>query len=146
MREELDFRFTWDLLRTIPILRSDGLRCRRSPSFRRIEDFLDAGRLPRDCCDSVGEADFCREREVRLAKVEDEAHALSSDEIVLPKVSTSPQEGVLMSVTSMGRSEGAASSKSGVARLREGLLGSGEKLNICIADEGGLGMLKGRSI
>ena len=80
---------------------------------------------------------------MRLAAVEDKVLASSSDEIVLPKVSSSPQEGVLMSVTSMGRSEEAACSEPGVARLREGLLGSGEKVNSCIADEGGLGMQDG---
>ena len=49
--------------------------------------------------------------------------------------------GVLMSVTSMGRSEEAASSDPGVTRSSEGLLGNGEKLNSCIAANGGLGML-----
>ena len=46
-----------------------------------------------------------------------------------------------MSVTSMGRSEEAASSDPGVTRSSEGLLGNGEKLNSCIAANGGLGML-----
>ena len=44
----------------------------------------------------------------------------------------------MLSATSMGRSEGVA----GVTRSSEGLLGSGEKLNSCIAADGGLGMLE----
>ena len=61
------------------------------------------------------------------------------EEIVSPKV-PSRLLGVLMSVTSMGRSEEALSSDPGVARSRWGLLGRGEKLSSCIAADGGLGM------
>ena len=73
-----------------------------------------------------------------MAAEEDEFDPL--DEIVSPKV-PSMLLGVLISVTSMGRSEEAAISEPGVTRSSEGLLGSGEKLNSCIAAEGGLGML-----
>ena len=61
------------------------------------------------------------------------------EEIVSPKV-PSRLLGVLMSVTSMGRSEEALSSDPGVTRSRRGLLGRGEKLSSCIAADGGLGM------
>ena len=86
----------------------------------------------------VGEVDFDRGERLVAAVVEDAFGPL--DEIVSPKV-PSKLLGVLMSVTSMGRSEEAASSDPGVTRSSEGLLGNGEKLNSCIAAEGGLGML-----